>query len=352
MMVEIIGGILANSLAIITDAAHLFSDISGFLISIFAICIGKKQSNKVFTFGYHRAEVIGALLSVISIWILTALLIKESIDRLTNPSPIDSKIMLFTAIFGLICNLFMMNILHSDGLEGHSHHHNCNHSHGNGHGDSHSHSPSNQDHIHTHDKGQCKDNMENVVQEKEKLKNEQPSQLNNNNNITINQSQNKELEENVNIRAAIIHIIGDILQSVGVVIAAIVIYLKPEYVIADPLCTLLFSVIVFITTLNITISCVNILMETCPENYKIETIELKIKEKFKDIISIHNFHIWTLSAGKNAACLHIVSFNKGILNDVNETLRNKFNIQYSTIQIESPEENELLFKCIYSNSKK
>ena len=113
MMAEIIGGLLANSLAIITDAAHLFSDLSGFLISIFAIMIGQKPANKIFTFGYHRAEVLGALTSVITIWILTGFLIKEAIDRLAKPSPIDSKIMLITSIFGLLCNLVMMQVLHS-----------------------------------------------------------------------------------------------------------------------------------------------------------------------------------------------------------------------------------------------
>lgn len=113
MMAEIIGGLLANSLAIITDAAHLFSDLSGFLISIFAIMIGQKPANKIFTFGYHRAEVLGALTSVITIWILTGFLIKEAIDRLANPTPIDAKIMLITSIFGLMCNLVMMQVLHS-----------------------------------------------------------------------------------------------------------------------------------------------------------------------------------------------------------------------------------------------
>ena len=113
MMAEIIGGLLANSLAIISDAAHLFSDLSGFLISIFAIMIGQKPANKIFTFGYHRAEVLGALTSVITIWILTCFLLKEAIDRIANPTPIDAKIMLITSIFGLFCNLVMMEVLHS-----------------------------------------------------------------------------------------------------------------------------------------------------------------------------------------------------------------------------------------------
>ena len=129
IIAELVGGILANSLAIISDAAHLFSDLSGFFISIIAMIIGKKTSNSKYTFGYYRAEVIGALISVITIWILTGFLLKESYDRLINPSVIDAKIMLITAIVGLICNLSMISVLHSSG---HAHGgQGCNHNHSN-----------------------------------------------------------------------------------------------------------------------------------------------------------------------------------------------------------------------------
>jgi len=126
ILCEIIGGIIANSLAILSDAAHLFSDLSGFVISIIAMIIGKRKANSIYTFGYHRAEVVGALISIITIWILTVILIQEAYERLIHPTPIDSKIMLITAIVGLICNLFMMSVLHSSG---HSHGPGCNHGH-------------------------------------------------------------------------------------------------------------------------------------------------------------------------------------------------------------------------------
>ena len=92
--------------------------------------------------------------------------------------------------------------------------------------------------------------------------------------------------ENVNISAAIIHIIGDIVQSVGVVIAAIIIYFYPNFIIADPICTFFFSIIVFFTTIGITKTCINILMESCPEKYVIEKIELVIKKKVKKIFKL------------------------------------------------------------------
>jgi zinc transporter 2 len=129
---ELIGGVIANSLAILTDAAHLCSDLSGFIISIIAIYIGKKKPNKTYTFGYYRAEVLGALISVITIWILTGLLLKEAYDRLITPSEIKAGVMLLIAVLGLICNLAMMKVLHS----GHEHGGGCSHGHA---GHSHNH---------------------------------------------------------------------------------------------------------------------------------------------------------------------------------------------------------------------
>jgi zinc transporter 2 len=143
LIVELIGGIIANSLAIISDAAHLFSDLSGFMISIIALWIGQKKANSKYTFGYYRAEVIGALISVITIWILTFMLVQEAIERLIQPTKINAPVMLLTAVFGLVCNIAMMKVLHSG--PGHSHGHgSCSHGHSHGLG-GHSH-----DHIHDH----------------------------------------------------------------------------------------------------------------------------------------------------------------------------------------------------------
>jgi solute carrier family 30 (zinc transporter), member 2 len=83
-------------------------------------------------------------------------------------------------------------------------------------------------------------------------------------------------EENVNIRAAIIHIIGDIIQSVGVVIASLIIYFEPKYVVVDPLCTFVFSIIVLFTTVNITKQCLNILMESSPKKLDRDEITTNI----------------------------------------------------------------------------
>jgi zinc transporter 2 len=114
MIIEFIGGLFANSVAIMTDAAHLLSDLAGFVISIFAIYIAKFPADKFFTYGYYRAEIIGAILSVFLIWVLTILLLTESICRLLSSEHIiNGGIMLITSSIGLIFNIIMAWILHS-----------------------------------------------------------------------------------------------------------------------------------------------------------------------------------------------------------------------------------------------
>lgn len=121
MCAEISGGYLASSLAIMTDAAHLFSDLSGFFISVFSLFLSRKAASHELSFGYHRAEVIGALASVILIWGLTIWLCYEATMRLILRNfEINGLIMLVTACFALLANLVMAKILHSSG-HAHSH---------------------------------------------------------------------------------------------------------------------------------------------------------------------------------------------------------------------------------------
>ena len=115
MFCELIGGLLSNSLAILTDAAHLLSDVSGFVISIFSIWVGLMPAKKSsLSYGYHRAEIIGALTSVLIIWALTVWLVLEAINRVINPTPVDGLIMTITSIIGLCCNLVMGLILNTN----------------------------------------------------------------------------------------------------------------------------------------------------------------------------------------------------------------------------------------------
>jgi solute carrier family 30 (zinc transporter), member 2 len=131
MIGEIVGGYVSGSIAIITDAAHMLSDVAGFLISYFAIYMGSRPANYQMSFGYHRAEILGALASVLLIWGLIIWLFIEAIHRCVDPEEIDGEIMLITACVGLACNIVSIFTLHSCGGD-HGHHH---HDHGHSHSD-------------------------------------------------------------------------------------------------------------------------------------------------------------------------------------------------------------------------
>ena len=102
---QVVGGWYAGSIAIFTDSAHLASDMMGFGISIAALKIGQKSSDSDLTFGWHRAEVIGTLISILSIWIMTVVLLVEATRRFFVPPKVEGDIMLIVAIMGLVFNL-------------------------------------------------------------------------------------------------------------------------------------------------------------------------------------------------------------------------------------------------------
>ena len=112
MICEIIGGLLSNSLAILCDAAHMMSDVAGFGISMLSIWVGQKSANNRQTYGWHRAEVLGALASILIIWVMVVWLVIEATDRIAHPNyEIKADIMMVTAFISLACNLFNLAIL-------------------------------------------------------------------------------------------------------------------------------------------------------------------------------------------------------------------------------------------------
>lgn len=276
MVAEIVGGVLSNSLAIATDAAHLLTDFASFMISLFAIWVAGRPSTKRLSFGYWRAEVIGALASVVMIWFITAILIWLAVQRIINEScDVDAKIMLITSGLAILVNIIM-------GVQlGHGH------SHGGG-------KPSGEGGSHSHD-------------------------------------------VNINVRAALIHVIGDVLQSIGVFIAALIIFFKPEWAIADPICTFLFSIIVLYTTFSILKDALLVLMEGTPSYLEYAEV-LQIFEQIEGVERVHNLRIWALSLNKIALSVHLAvkpdANPKHILDQATSAVHVKYSFYETTIQIE------------------
>ena len=286
MCIEIIGGYLANSIAIMSDAAHLLSDLFGFAISIISITISKKVATNTMSFGFHRAEIIGALVSVTLIWGLTLWLLYEATVRIINPVQVDSIIMIIIAVIGFLFNVIMGIVLSWNGI-GHVHiMHNHKHD---------------EEHEHEHDDDD----------EHEHKKN-----------------------KNVNLRAALIHVIGDALQNIGILIAGIIIYFFPSYNIMDPLCTYIFSIIVGFTTISILKDCISVLMEGVPMETDLNSIEKDLKS-IDGVIDIHDLHVWCLSIGKISMSCHLSCKNpQKTLVIAHKLLKKKYKISHTTIQVE------------------
>lgn len=174
MIAEFIGGWISNSVAIMTDAAHMLSDSLAFVISIFSICAAKWRPDQTHSFGFHRTEVLGALVSILTIWVLVFWLIVEAVERVDQclhgkKFELNATVMLITSIVSLICNVLNLIVLghgcssaeddilanltsvfrphgnHNCGHEGCTHHHD--HSH---HDHDHDHSHHHEEHNHGH----------------------------------------------------------------------------------------------------------------------------------------------------------------------------------------------------------
>jgi len=139
--------------------------------------------------------------------------------------------------------------------------------------------------------------------------------------------------ENINIRAAIVHMAGDMVQSLGVICAAVIIYIKPEWSIADPICTFLFSILVLMTTVPIFCDCMRIMMEAAPEEIEVPKL-FNALTNLDFVEEVHDFHVWALSADKPLLTAHVV-IKRGMdpkvaLADLTALVQHEFDIFHST----------------------
>ncbi|ESO01905.1 hypothetical protein HELRODRAFT_65752 [Helobdella robusta] len=296
MVAEIVGGTLANSLAIATDATHLACDLTGFLISLFSIWIAKKPPSKKLSFGYYRAaEVIGALCSILLIWVVTVILVAMAVKRIQNNEfEVGGQPMIITASLGVIFNIIMGVVLHSGLCKSCS---NIKTSFGHGH--------SHGGHGHSHEERHTRLSFKGST--------------------------------NINVRAAFIHVVGDLIQSVGVFVAAIIIMIKPEYKLADPICTFIFSFLVLCTTLTVLRDVGNIIMEGVPRSISYSSVKQSLSS-LPGVISVHSLNIWSLTVDKIALNVHLAIEDttdwRKVLQTSVQLLRTQYNIDHPTVQVE------------------
>ncbi|PNY08581.1 metal tolerance protein [Trifolium pratense] len=344
MTVELVGGIKANSLAILTDAAHLLSDVAAFAISLFSLWAAGWEATPRQSYGFYRIEILGALVSIQLIWLLTGIIVYQAIDRLiTGSQEVDGFLMFIVAAFGLVVNIIMAVLL------GHDHGHGHGHDHGHGHhGHSHGLTVSTHDltkdehHHHTHEHGHdTHHHNENHSKDAHHHSHEGHIHHHGQEGVTeplLGESKDKSKKKrNINVQGAYLHVLGDSIQSVGVMIGGAVIWYKPEWKIVDLICTLFFSLIVLGTTINMLRNILEVLMESTPREIDATQLERGILE-MEEVVAVHELHIWAITVGKVLLACH-VKINRDadadmVLDKVVDYIRRVYNISHVTIQIE------------------
>lgn len=455
MIAELIGGYLAGSLAIVADAAHLLTDCISFIVAMFAMWFSKKPADNKMSFGYRRAEVLGAVLSVIGIWLLTGVLFYLALLRLIKGDfDIDANTMIIVSIIGVFINIVMGIVLHgSCSLLSHGHSHGLKTS---GHNHSHNHSHNHAANInsntlinnnHSHNNNSISNSLNNNNNAAAQIFLSPPDIMNNgggggrnfnlnrhnsfsslNHNSSRNHSRhnsftknnnkiNDELhhgnhrasidllrtrmdeplihrmsidggltrvtidnrsyshnrlcddvtnlqfapiqhrtsvdsshsssgdsgrptddpKQNINLRAAVIHVIGDFIQSIGVLIAAVVIKMNPNAKIADPICTFLFSIIVIFTTIRIMKDSLVVLLDAVPSNVVLNKLDTELG-CIQGVRSVHHLNVWSVSVDWNIMSVHLIvdpnADTEEILQAATTIARKGFDIKHTTIQIE------------------
>lgn len=294
MSIEVVGGIKANSLAILTDAAHLLTDVAAFAISMLSLWASSWEANPRQSYGFFRIEILGALVSIQLIWLLTGILVYEAVTRLVQETndDVDGFFMVLVAAFGLVVNIIMIVVL------GHGHRHT------HGHGHSHSHN-----HGHSHGHG------EKAEQLLEKSKE----------------------GRNINVQGAYLHVLGDLIQSIGVMIGGGMIWYNPKWKVLDLICTLVFSVIVLATTIKMIRDILEVLMESTPREIDAKQLEKGLMQ-IEEVVGVHELHIWAITVGKALVSCHVKirpeADDDMVLNKVIDYIWREFHISHVTIQIE------------------
>ncbi|XP_024297568.1 zinc transporter 8 isoform X3 [Oncorhynchus tshawytscha] len=348
MIGEILGGYFAGSLAVMTDAAHLLVDFASFIISLVSLWLSSRPATRTLSYGWHRAEILGALLSVVTIWLVTGVLVYLAVQRLIRDNyEIEGTIMLITSGCAVLANIIMKIqccsnassmafTLHQSG-HGHSHgglSSGHSHSHGNNNKGNHGHSHAVSDR-HRHS-SKSNHSHGNGNQENHSHGN---SDLEQHGGVDIQQYELSESrpQANASVRAAFVHVVGDLLQSISVLVSAIIIFFKPEYKIADPICTFLFSIFVLGTTITILRDILMVLMEGTPAGVKHGEVRDRLLA-VKGVKSIHSLHIWALTMNQTVLSAHVAIDDlvdaQPVLREITQTCFSNYNFHSVTIQLE------------------
>jgi len=258
-LVEVAGGIFTNSLALLSDAGHMFTDVAALSISLFAMRLAQLPPTASKTFGYHRVEILAAFVNGLVLWLIVGLIWREAYTRFFEPPVVKSEAMMAVAAAGLVINLAGLWILR---------------------------------HSHAHD---------------------------------------------LNVRAAVAHVLGDALGSVGALVAGVIMVATGWYA-ADPLVSVGIGLLILYSSWGIVRESVDILMQGTPRELSIDEIEACLRG-IAGVHQVHDLHVWTQTSGLYLLSVHLVvrhdDSHRRVIDAAQNLLRERFGISHTTVQVDA-----------------
>jgi cobalt-zinc-cadmium efflux system protein len=266
---EVVAGFLTNSLALLSDAGHMLSDIGAMALSLFAFRMAKRPATHQSTYGFHRVEILAALFNGLSLWLIVGIIFASAYNRFAQPPVVESFGMMIVAVVGLFVNIAAAAMLHGR---------------------------------HRH---------------------------------------------NLNLRGAFLHVVSDAVGSVGA-IAAGIIMLTTGWYLADPLISIFIGALILFSSWSLVKDSVSVLMQSVPKGIQLEEVRLTI-EAVDGVSKVHDLHIWAVTSDIFTLSAHAVVTNgedfHQVLNNIEDTLKERFNIEHTTIQLETESREEKEFKA-------
>ncbi len=265
MLVEFLGGWLSGSLALVSDAGHMLTDVLALGLSLLAIRFATTPANAKKTYGFYRLEILAALLNGVTLIVLSGYIFYEAWQRFSSPTEIKSGLMIIVALAGLAVNIAGFFVLRASS------------------------------------------------------------------------------KNNLNVRGAFLHVVGDLLSSVAVIIGGFIIRFT-GWLLIDPVLSVLIGIMILKGAYGIVKESVDILLEAAPAGIESAEIE-KALSRIKGIKALHHLHVWSLSSGIHALSAHVqiedqmTSQSDALLAGIQELLEHKFGILHTTIQFECTECN-------------
>ncbi|WP_239617774.1 cation diffusion facilitator family transporter [Cohnella mopanensis] len=261
MILEFVGGILTNSLALLSDSGHMLSDASSLALSLVAFWFATKPASPNKTYGFYRFEILAALFNGVTLFVIAAFIMWEAFKRFSAPPEVSSLSMILIASVGLIANLVSAWALLRKG----------------------------------------------------------------------------DVKNNLNLRSAYLHVLGDALGSVGA-IAAGLIMLAFKWYLADPIISVLVSLLILKSAWSVIKHTVHILMEGTPITVNQDEVKATLIE-IQGVTEVHDLHIWTITSGLDSLSCHLLisddADNQAVLQKAIRLIEERFKIQHTTIQIET-----------------